>query len=47
MKVSDADSKVVDKMLEISESVFGKMSVVRGKKHTFLGINFELLDNER
>ena len=43
--VSHADSKVVDDIIKIMCEKFGDLTVTRGNKHTFLGINFEFMDN--
>jgi hypothetical protein len=41
MKVSHVDPTVVTQTIEDIEDRFGKMSVTRGKKHVFLGMNIE------
>jgi hypothetical protein len=46
-KISHKDSKVVDWVITEIEKKFGKMSVNRGKKHTFVGIDFEMMDDNR
>ena len=38
-KISRADHKVVTNVIDSLENTFGKMTVNRGKKHTFLGID--------
>ena len=44
-KISHIDPKVVSNIIDFLESSFGKMTVERGKIHTFVGMNFELLDS--
>ena len=44
-KISHEDPKVVDWVIQKIEEKFGKMSVTRGKKHTFVGIDIEFHDN--
>ena len=44
-KISHVDSKVVSWVIEKIEEKHGKMTVTRGKKHTFVGIDFELLED--
>ena len=43
MKISHVDSKVVDWLIEELEKVHGKMTVTRGNKHTFVGMDIEYL----
>jgi hypothetical protein len=38
-KISHVDPEVVDEIIRIIESKFGKMTVTRGKRHTFLGMD--------
>jgi hypothetical protein len=38
-KISHTDEKVVSQVVERIERKFGKMTVTRGKKHVFLGMN--------
>jgi len=45
LKLSHESSEVVSEVIKVIESKFGKMTVTRGKKHTYLGIQFELKDN--
>ena len=45
-KISHEDPKVVTKIIEQLESEFGKMTVKRGKEHTFVGMDIELCDNK-
>jgi len=42
LKLSHESSEVVSDMIKVIESKFGKMTVTRGKKHTYLGIDFEI-----
>jgi hypothetical protein len=44
-KISHVDSKVVDWVIEEIEKKFGKMTVKRGKLHTFVGMDFEIYKN--
>lgn len=44
-KVSHKDSRVVDRIIELIEERFGKMTVTRGKRHVFLGMHFEMMPN--
>ena len=41
MKISHQDYSMVSKVIEEIESYFGKMKVVRGNQHTFVGIKFK------
>ena len=41
-KISHKDPKVVTWVLDKLEERFGKMSITRGPKHTFVGIDFEI-----
>jgi hypothetical protein len=45
-KISHANPAVVSSIIEKIEERFGKMTVTRGKQHTFLGMNFTFNDNE-
>ena len=40
-KISHEDPKVVDKVIQQIEAKFGKMTVTRGKRHTFVGMDIE------
>jgi len=42
LKLSHESSEVVSDMIKVIESKFGKMTVTRGQKHTYLGIEFEI-----
>jgi hypothetical protein len=44
-KISHMDPDVVSDVVEQIENRFGKMSVTRGKKHTFLGMNITYNDD--
>jgi hypothetical protein len=44
-KISHVESGVVTQMISLIEERFGKMTVTRGKQHTFLGMDFLLTDN--
>jgi hypothetical protein len=44
-KVSHAHDKVVTDVIEKIEARFGKMTVTRGKKHVFLGMDIEFYEN--
>ena len=41
LKISHIDSSVVDGFIKAIESYFGKMTVTRGVKHKYVGIEFE------
>ena len=40
-KISHVSSSVVDSVISSIENKFGKMTVTRGSKHTFVGIDIE------
>ena len=44
-KISHEDSTVVDWVINKIEQKFGKMTVNRGSKHTFLGVDIEFMEN--
>ena len=44
-KISHQDSTVVDWVIQQIESKFGKMTVKRGRKHTFVGVDIEFMEN--
>jgi hypothetical protein len=44
-KISHVDSKVNTEVIQRIEERFGKMTVTRGKKHVFLGMEIEYLEN--
>jgi hypothetical protein len=46
-KVSHMEPAVVTKIIEQVEEHFGKMTVTRGKKHCFLGMNIILRDDKK
>ena len=41
LKISHKDPKVVDEVLECLQSIYGELSVTRGKKHTYLGMDLD------
>ncbi|GAX15524.1 hypothetical protein FisN_6Hu141 [Fistulifera solaris] len=45
MKVSHVDPEVVTQVIKDIEAKFGKMSITRGKKHKFLGMDISLNSN--
>ena len=45
-KVSHADPTVVTKVMEQIASHFGELSITRGAKHDFLGMNIEIKNNK-
>ena len=45
-KISHVNPDVVTKIIDTLESHFGKMSVTRGREHTFLGMNIRYNDNQ-
>ena len=46
-KISHKDPKVVDWVIAEIEKEHGKMTVTRGKKHTFIGMDIEYVGNGR
>ena len=44
-KISHEDSSVVDMVIRELEEEFGKMTVTRGHKHTFVGVDIEFNNN--
>jgi hypothetical protein len=44
-KISHLDHNVVTRIIESIEGKFGKMSVTRGKKHVFLGMDIQFTEN--
>jgi hypothetical protein len=44
-KISHVEPKVVTEVVEKIEERFGKMTVTRGKKHVFLGMKIDYLEN--
>ena len=46
-KVSHVDPIVVTSVIQTLEESFGKITVDRGKKHKFAGLDFELTDDGR
>ena len=41
-KVSHVDPLVVTHVIELKKSHFGELTITRGKKHVFLGMNIEI-----
>ena len=41
LKISHVDPAVVDKILRVLTSIYGPLSVERGEKHTYLGIDLD------
>ena len=46
-KVSHEDPEVVSKVIQTLKGHFGDLKVVRGTKHTFLGMNIEILKDKK
>jgi hypothetical protein len=46
-KISHVDDKVVTRVIKKIESKFGKMTVTRGSKHTFLGMKIRFNKNKK
>ena len=46
-KVSHEDRKVVSKVIQTLKQHFGDLKVFRGTKHTFLGMNIEILKDKK
>ena len=44
-KISHKDEKVIDKVIQGLESRFGKMTITKGNKHTFVGMDIEYNDD--
>ena len=44
-KASHVDSKVIYNLLEIIKIHFGEITIIKGKKHTFLGMNIKMTEN--
>ena len=44
-KISHEDSRVVDMVIKELEEEFGKMTVTRGCRHTFVGVDIEFNSN--
>ena len=42
-KISHKDPKVIDMIIKKIEDRFGKMTVQRGNKHTFIGMDIEII----
>ena len=45
LKISHVRRTVVDNVISTIEKKYGKMTVTRGKKHTYVGIDIEFIDN--
>ena len=45
VKISHQDPKVVDELIALLEKQFRKMTVTRGKRHTYLGMNINFNDD--
>ena len=45
VKISHKNKHVVDEVIERLEEDFGKMTVTRGKKHTYVGMNITLTED--
>lgn len=45
-KISHKDPKVVDEVLEMLQEHFGELAIVRGNKHLFVGMNFEIKNKQ-
>ena len=43
--ISHVDESVIGDVITQLEDVFGKMVVIRGHKHTFVGMDFELIND--
>ena len=46
-KISHVDSKVVDSIISQLEDKYGKMTITRGSKHVYIGMELEFLSNGR
>jgi len=46
-KVSHVEYDVVTEVLESIEKKFGKMSITRGKKHSFIGMDIDILEDKK
>ena len=46
-KISHVDKKVVDEILKKLEERFGEVTVTRGKKHTYIGMDIDFLSEGR
>jgi len=46
-KISHADENVINDIINQLEKKFGKFTITRGNKHTFLGMNMHFLDDGR
>ena len=46
-KTSHVDSRVIDNLLDIIKTHFGEITITRGKKHTFLGMNLRITEDKK
>ena len=46
LKISHVDAKVVSEIIKAIEDKFGKMTVTRGKKHSYVGLEIEIVGKE-
>jgi len=46
LKLSHVDNREVTKMLDILKDKFDKLTITRGKRHTYLGINFNIVNKK-
>ena len=46
-KASHVDSKVVDNLLERIKKHFGEITITRGKKPNFLGMNTQITNDKK
>ena len=44
-KISNKNPKIFDEIIKAIEKSHGKMTVCRGKKHVFVGMDIEFLEN--
>ena len=47
LKISHVDPKVVSTLIKIIENKFGKMNVVRGKHHVYIGVDINFTDDKK
>lgn len=45
LKISHKHKHVVQRVLKYLEDAYGKLSVLGGKRHTYLGMNIEYMDD--
>ena len=46
LKISHMEPKVVSEIIKAIEDKFGKMTVTQGKKHSYVGLEIEIVDKE-